>query len=170
MTPPACSFVSSVGTSTITGADTAVGALTWQPHHSSAARKRRPSRRCPISIWADASSSAAFCIDDGGSAGSSSSGSGGGAKDDGRAVSAEAAKAAAAAAVADMFLQLDASLDDDQLVVVGASASSGEVVLCCCQHVNIPGIMQHLLEPQSRFGDILLKFQVVCPQNGTAVL
>ena len=27
-----------------------------------------------------------------------------------------------------------------------------------------------LLEPQSRFGDKPLKFQVVCPQNGTAVL
>ena len=27
-----------------------------------------------------------------------------------------------------------------------------------------------LLEPQSRFGDNSLKFQVVCPQNGTAVL
>ena len=27
-----------------------------------------------------------------------------------------------------------------------------------------------LLEPQSRFGDNTLKFQVVCPQNGTAVL
>ena len=27
-----------------------------------------------------------------------------------------------------------------------------------------------LLEPQSRFGDQPLKFQVVCPQNGTAVL
>ena len=27
-----------------------------------------------------------------------------------------------------------------------------------------------LLEPQSRFGDRPLKFQVVCPQNGTAVL
>ena len=27
-----------------------------------------------------------------------------------------------------------------------------------------------LLEPQSAFGDKLLKFQVVCPQNGTAVL
>ena len=26
-----------------------------------------------------------------------------------------------------------------------------------------------LLEPQSRFGDKTLKFQVVCPQNGTAV-
>ena len=26
------------------------------------------------------------------------------------------------------------------------------------------------LEPQSRFGDKPLKFQVVCPQNGTAVL
>ena len=26
------------------------------------------------------------------------------------------------------------------------------------------------LEPQSRFGDKLLKFQVVCPQNGTAAL
>ena len=31
---------------------------------------------------------------------------------------------------------------------------------------------QHLtpLEPQSRFGDKPVKFQVVCPQNGTAVL
>ena len=27
-----------------------------------------------------------------------------------------------------------------------------------------------LLEPQSRFGDKAVKFQVVCPQNGTAVL
>ena len=27
-----------------------------------------------------------------------------------------------------------------------------------------------LLEPQPAFGDKLLKFQVVCPQNGTAVL
>ena len=27
-----------------------------------------------------------------------------------------------------------------------------------------------LLEPQSRFGDKPVKFQVVCPQNGTAVL
>ena len=27
-----------------------------------------------------------------------------------------------------------------------------------------------LLEPQSRFGDKPLKFQVVCPHNGTAVL
>ena len=27
-----------------------------------------------------------------------------------------------------------------------------------------------LLEPQSAFGDKLLKFQAVCPQNGTAVL
>ena len=27
-----------------------------------------------------------------------------------------------------------------------------------------------LLEPQSRFGDQPLKLQVVCPQNGTAVL
>ena len=27
-----------------------------------------------------------------------------------------------------------------------------------------------LLEPQSRFGDKPIKFQVVCPQNGTAVL
>ena len=27
-----------------------------------------------------------------------------------------------------------------------------------------------LTEPQSAFGDELLKFQVVCPQNGTAVL
>ena len=27
-----------------------------------------------------------------------------------------------------------------------------------------------LLEPQSRFGEKPLKFQVVCPQNGTAVL
>ena len=27
-----------------------------------------------------------------------------------------------------------------------------------------------LLEPQSRFGDKPLKLQVVCPQNGTAVL
>ena len=27
-----------------------------------------------------------------------------------------------------------------------------------------------LLEPQSRFGDKSLKFQAVCPQNGTAVL
>ena len=27
-----------------------------------------------------------------------------------------------------------------------------------------------LLEPRSRFGDNPLKFQVVCPQNGTAVL
>ena len=27
-----------------------------------------------------------------------------------------------------------------------------------------------LLEPQSRFGDKRLKFQVFCPQNGTAVL
>ena len=27
-----------------------------------------------------------------------------------------------------------------------------------------------LLQPQSRFGDKPLKFQVVCPQNGTAVL
>ena len=27
-----------------------------------------------------------------------------------------------------------------------------------------------LLEPQSRFGDKPRKFQVVCPQNGTAVL
>ena len=26
------------------------------------------------------------------------------------------------------------------------------------------------LEPQSRFGDKLPQFQVVCPQNGTAVL
>ena len=27
-----------------------------------------------------------------------------------------------------------------------------------------------LLEPQSRFGDKPVKFQVVCPQNGTSVL
>ena len=27
-----------------------------------------------------------------------------------------------------------------------------------------------LLEPQSRFGDKPIKFKVVCPQNGTAVL
>ena len=27
-----------------------------------------------------------------------------------------------------------------------------------------------LLDPQSRFGDKPLKFQVICPQNGTAVL
>ena len=27
-----------------------------------------------------------------------------------------------------------------------------------------------LLEPQSRCGDKPLKFQVICPQNGTAVL
>ena len=27
-----------------------------------------------------------------------------------------------------------------------------------------------LLEPESRFGDKPFKFQVVCPQNGTAVL
>ena len=27
-----------------------------------------------------------------------------------------------------------------------------------------------LLEPQSRFGDKLVKFRIVCPQNGTAVL
>ena len=27
-----------------------------------------------------------------------------------------------------------------------------------------------LLEPQSRFGDNPIKFQVVCPHNGTAVL
>ena len=27
-----------------------------------------------------------------------------------------------------------------------------------------------LLEPQSRFGDKPVKFQVVCPRNGTAVL
>ena len=27
-----------------------------------------------------------------------------------------------------------------------------------------------LLEPKSRFGDRPVKFQVVCPQNGTAVL
>ena len=27
-----------------------------------------------------------------------------------------------------------------------------------------------LLVPQSRFGDKPLKFQVICPQNGTAVL
>ena len=27
-----------------------------------------------------------------------------------------------------------------------------------------------LLEPQSRFGDKPVKFQVVCPQNGTEVL
>ena len=31
-------------------------------------------------------------------------------------------------------------------------------------------ILLTLLEPQSRFGDKRLEFQVVCPKNGTAVL
>ena len=39
---------------------------------------------------------------------------------------------------------------------------------------QVPSIMPSYtltpLEPQSRFGDKLFKFQVVCPQNGTAVL
>ena len=33
-----------------------------------------------------------------------------------------------------------------------------------------PSISKHLLKPQSRFGDKPLKFQVVRPQNGTAVV
>ena len=32
------------------------------------------------------------------------------------------------------------------------------------------GSLLTLLEPQSRFGDKRVKFQVVCPQHGTAVL
>ena len=31
-------------------------------------------------------------------------------------------------------------------------------------------LLQQFLEPQSRFGDEPFKSQVVCPQNGTAVL
>ena len=33
-----------------------------------------------------------------------------------------------------------------------------------------PPVFQRYLEPQSHFGDKALKFQVVCPQNGTVVL
>ena len=37
-------------------------------------------------------------------------------------------------------------------------------------HFFFPETVLTLLEPQPRFGDKPLKFQVVCPQNGTAVL
>ncbi|CAN0022820.1 unnamed protein product, partial [Laminaria digitata] len=133
MTQPACSFVSLAGRPATTGADTAAGALVWQPRHSSSStrRRRRPSRRCPVSAWtrisaaaASNSNSAASCSEDGAIA-SADSRSAGAQDDGGRVASAEAAKAAAAAAVADMFLQLDASLEEDQLMVVGASASPG---------------------------------------------
>ena len=36
--------------------------------------------------------------------------------------------------------------------------------------VNPTHIQLTPLEPQSRFGDKPVKFQIVCPQNGTAVL
>ena len=39
-----------------------------------------------------------------------------------------------------------------------------------CRRREIQNIYSTLLEPQSRFGDKSLNFQVVCPQNGTAVL
>ena len=39
-----------------------------------------------------------------------------------------------------------------------------------CLPLCIPQQFLTLLEPQSAFGDKLLNFQVVCPQNGTAVL
>ena len=42
-----------------------------------------------------------------------------------------------------------------------------KAVLKLCAYICIS---LTLLEPQSRFGGILLKFQVGCPQNGTAVL
>ena len=138
---PSCSFLCLAGTPAATSADTVVGALGWQPRHSLSIRRQRLSRRCPISSWkrisaaaASNSNSAASFDKDGASA--SADGSCGGAKGDGRAASAEAAKAAAAAAVADMFLQLDASLDEDQLMVVGTSAPSGEV-LCFSQHTGV---------------------------------
>ena len=50
------------------------------------------------------------------------------------------------------------------------------MVLMLCYRTewySVPGRLTFfltLLELQSRFGDIPLKFQVVCPQNGTAVL
>ena len=34
---------------------------------------------------------------------------------------------------------------------------------------DVPQFALTPLEPQSRFGDNPLKFQVICPQNGTAV-
>ena len=39
---------------------------------------------------------------------------------------------------------------------------------CCCSPKRRGSLA--LLEPESRFGDKPFKFQVVCPQNGTAVL
>ena len=46
-------------------------------------------------------------------------------------------------------------------------------LLSACKQINVDYTRQSsltLFEPQSRFGDKPVKFQVVCPQNGTAVL
>ena len=40
----------------------------------------------------------------------------------------------------------------------------------CCASVWCTRGLDTPLEPQSRFGDKQLKSQIVCPQNGTAVL
>ena len=37
-------------------------------------------------------------------------------------------------------------------------------------HIGESTVFLTLLEPQSRFGDKPFKLQVICPQNGTAVL
>ena len=42
--------------------------------------------------------------------------------------------------------------------------------LCPCGFFILERCKLTLLEPHPRFGDAPLKFQVVCPQNGTAVL
>ena len=39
----------------------------------------------------------------------------------------------------------------------------------CLNPLTVAMVTLTPLELQSRFGDKLLKFQVVCPQNGTAV-
>ena len=52
---------------------------------------------------------------------------------------------------------------------VGPALISFFFFLCFVQESNA-SMLEPLLDPQSRFGDKPVKFQVVCPQNGTAVL
>ena len=122
--------MSLTGTTAATGADVEFNALGWQTRPSSSTRRRRPSsRRRPswarISAASDSNCAASSCGADNGGDGASSVKEGGG-----QGVSEEAAKAAAAATVADLFLQLDASLDEDQLMVVGATSAPGKRSLC----------------------------------------